>query len=457
MVYYHLNLHNQSALHCIVKLLLFKRIPEEIMLRTTFFSLILLTAIFAASISAQTELTITGTVEVDKAGTRSPLAGAKVDLFQVDADGKGKTAISGEGGKFSFNELEAGKVYLLSVSGPGAAPSYLEDIRPGMQGVLVIMASGDGRSVNEIELKTAIATATSQMSAEDKKKQADLQAKRREIAEKNQKIVDSTKIVDAALKAGNAAYQAKDYDLAVIKYDEGFAAESSFVGIAPVLLNNKGAALNARAVDNYNKNVKIVDPAERRTAMNAVKKDLSDSAETHGKSFNILKSAPAEDITDKTAFEVNKQRALFGGREAFRLMVATEQVDDTKGDLAKQIISEYIATETDKVKKDAAMLILADVFRVAGDSTNAIAEYRRVLTSDANNLDAMAGLGISMVNEGYLKEDKTLLQEGANVLQQYATAAPATHKYKDDAQGLIEVLKTQNNIAPQKAPARKRN
>ena len=191
--------------------------------------------------------------------------------------------------------------------------------------------------------------------------------------------------------------------------------------------------------------------------MNAVKKDLADSAETHGRSFNILKAAPAEEISDKAAYELNKQRALYGGREAFRLMVATEQVDDTKGELAKQIIGEYVAVETDKVKKNGAMLILADLFRVAGDSTNAIAEYKRVLEADAANLDAMAGLGISMVNEGYLKEDKTLLQEGANVLQQFASAAPATHKYKDDAEGLIEVLKTQNNIAPQKAPARKRN
>ncbi len=441
----------------IVKELFFKRIPEEIMLRITFFSLFLMTAVFAAGVSAQADLTVTGTVEVDKSGTRTPLVGAKVDLYPTDVNGQGKSAVTGDGGKFSFTELEAGKTYLLSSSGSGAAPSYLEDIRPGMQGILVVMASGDGRTVSEIDLKKAIATAASQMSAEDKKKQAELQAKRREVTEKNTKIAETNKIVDAALKAGNAAYEAKNYDLAVSKYDEAFAAESTFVGIAPVLLNNKGAALNARAVDNYNKNVKIVDPLERRTAMNGVKKDLSDSAETHGKSFTILKTAAAEEITDKAAFEANKQRALYGGREAFRLMVATEQVDDTKGELARQIIGDYVAVETDKVKKNAAMLILADVFRVAGDSPNAIAEYKKVLEVDTANLDAMAGLGISMVNEGYIKEDKTLLQEGANVLQQFATAAPATHKYKDDALGLIEVLKTQNNIAPQKAPARKRN
>ncbi len=427
------------------------------MLRITFLSLFLITAFFAVGVSAQTELMVNGMVEVDKSGTRTPLVGAKVELYRTDVNGQGKTATTGEGGKFSFTDLEAGKVYLLSASGSGAAPSYLEDIRPGMQGVLVIMESGDGRTIGEVDLKKAIATAASQMSSDDKKKQAEFQAKRREVSEKNAKIAESTKIVDAALKAGNAAYQAKDYDLAVTKYSEGFAAEPTFVGIAPVLLNNKGAALNARAVENYNKYVKIVDPTERRTAMNGVKKDLSDSAETFANSFNILKTAPAEDVTDKVAFEKNKQQALFGGREAFRLMVATEQVDDTKGDLAKQLIGEYIAIESDKAKKDSAMLILADVFRVAGDSTNAIAEYKRVLESDAANLDAMAGLGISMVNEGYIKEDKTLLQEGANVLQQYATAAPANHKYKDDAQGLIEVLKTQNNIAPQKAPARKRN
>jgi tetratricopeptide (TPR) repeat protein len=121
------------------------------------------------------------------------------------------------------------------------------------------------------------------------------------------------------------------------------------------------------------------------------------------------------------------------------------------------MIAEYLAVETDKPKKDEAMLILGDIYRVAGDSENAIAEYKKVLEIDSKNLDAMAGLGLSMVNEGYIKEDKTMLQEGANILQQFASAAPDSHKYKDDAVGLIDTLRKTENIAPQKTPARKRN
>ncbi len=417
----------------------------------------ILIATFSVVVLGQTATTVDGTVEMDELGKRTPLAGAKVDIFPTDSMGQGKSVTTGADGKFSFTDLTAGKIYLISVSGPGAAPTFTEDVRPGMRNILITTSSGDGRSVTEDELKKAIAAAESQMSEADRKKKAEELAKRREIESRNQKIADTSKIVDASLKAGNAAFESKNYDIAVAKYDEGLQAEPDFVGIAPVLLNNKGTALNTRAVDNYNKNLKISDGNERRTANMAVRKDLSDAVDAFARSWEILKGAAATDIPDKAAYEANKLKALGGGREAFRLMVATELVDDTKGEIAKTILGEYVAAETDKAKRDAALLTLADVYRVAGDSANAIAEYRKVLETNPANVDAMAGLGLSLVNEGYLKDDKAILQEGANVLQQFATAAPANHRYKADAVALIENLKAEQNIAPQRAPARRRN
>ncbi len=68
----------------------------------------------------------------------------------------------------------------------------------------------------------------------------------------------------------------------------------------------------------------------------------------------------------------------------------------------------------------------------------------------------MAGLGLSLVNAGYINNDKTQLQEGSNILQKYATSAPDGHKYKSDAVGLIENLKAEQKITPQKVSAPKR-
>ena len=69
-----------------------------------------------------------------------------------------------------------------------------------------------------------------------------------------------------------------------------------------------------------------------------------------------------------------------------------------------------------------------------------------------------AGLGFSLVNVGYVNNDKSQLQEGANFLQKFASAAPDTNKYKADAVALIATLKTEQNVAPVKSGgAKKKN
>jgi hypothetical protein len=51
---------------------------------------------------------------------------------------------------------------------------------------------------------------------------------------------------------------------------------------------------------------------------------------------------------------------------------------------------------------------------------------------------------------GYINDDKAKFQEGANYLQRYIDVAPANHKYVGDAKGLIETLKNEQKVAPQK-------
>lgn len=81
------------------------------------------------------------------------------------------------------------------------------------------------------------------MTAEQKKAQAEFEKQKADIENKNKKIESENAIISQALKDGNAAFNAKDWDLAITKYTEGIAASPNFAGSAPVLLNNKGAAL----------------------------------------------------------------------------------------------------------------------------------------------------------------------------------------------------------------------
>lgn len=425
-------------------------------------SIFVIAAILSAStaVFAQTA-PVSGTIEFKKAdGSVAPLEGALVEVFRTDVKSSGPANKTDKKGYFSFAGLIMGGEYALSISAPGASPTYLPGVKPGMENLKLTLEPGDGRRLTAEEVRQAMAQAGGgEMSEADKKAKAEYEAKVKEVTAKNEKILKENQIIEAALKDGNAAYTAKNFDMAVAKYDEGINANPTFAGSAPVLMNNKGAALRERAVKTFNENVRSTDASVKVAAFTKVKADLGEAADMYNKSLNILKNASAGEITDpniKTQQIATAQRGLF---DTFRLMAQTEQVDETKLEIAKTAIPEYIATEADAARKEQAKLILGDLYRVTGDADNAIAEYRKALESSPDSLDAMAGLGLSLVNAGYINDNKEQLQEGANYLQKYASAAPDNHKYKADALGLIESLKTEQKIQPKKVatPTKKRN
>jgi hypothetical protein len=59
------------------------------------------------------------------------------------------------------------------------------------------------------------------------------------------------------------------------------------------------------------------------------------------------------------------------------------------------------------------------------------------------------GAGLALFATG----DKTKYQEAANFLQRFVDKAPDTHKFKADAKAVLENLKSQENIKPEKTPA----
>jgi tetratricopeptide (TPR) repeat protein len=398
-----------------------------------------------------------------KDGTTVPVADALVEAYQVDIKSSAPPDKTDKKGFFSFAGLRLGATYVLSISAPGAKAGYFPNVKAGNQNLVITLEEGEGNRFTEEEIRAAIAagpttasTKKAEPSGDEKKQQAEFEAKVKEVEAKNQKATQVNAIVTKSLTDGNAAYQAKNYDAAIASYNEGINADPDFAGSAPILSNNKGAALVARAVVVYNQNAKATDATAKLAAFKTVRKDFSDAVAAYDHSLKVLKAAKPGDVADPKTSETAKLNALKGMKEAFRLMALTEQVDAEMTPIAKSVFPEYIAVETDPVKRDEAKIILADLYRVAGDSENAILAYRQVLETAPDNIDAMAGLGFSLVNMGYVNNDKAQLQEGANFLQKFATAAPGTHKYKDDAVGLIETLKKEQNVAPVKSAAAKK-
>lgn len=448
------------------------------MFRKSFISFIL--AGFAiivcnAAIFAQTA-PVSGTVEVQKAdGTREPVVGALIEVYRVDIKAGFPSAKSGKKGEFSFAGLQLGATYVFSVSAPGCAPTVYPNVKAGMEKLLITLDPGDGRKLTEDEARkwsaaNAAKSGSTQLTAEQKKEQAELEAKRKEIEAKNAKAQKSNEIIAQAFKEGNDAMTAKNYDLAIVKYDEGIAADPDFVGSAPTLNNNRSTALRTRGVDNYNKAVKSTDVSEKVANLGKARQDLADSAQGYLRSWTVLKNALAADIVDRANYDATKKNTLIGSVETFRMAVKTEQVDQSVIDAAKILLPEYMSNETDVAKKAEASLAFADLYRVIGDSENAIMGYKAILQTSPDNIDALAGAGLSLVNLGYIKvengkaqnnkamqdEGKKDLQEGANLLGKYASSAPDGHKFKADAIGLIDTLKKEQNVTPQKVTTTRR-
>lgn len=445
------------------------------MFRKNYFTVLLTAALFAfggATIFAQTA-PVRGKVEMIKAdGTKEPVAGAVVEPFRTDAKGKAPSAKTNKKGEFSFAGLQLGQTFALSISAPNIKPALQPGIKAGMESILITVSAGDGKRWSEDEVRQALAApapsatnsannATAANSAptenkkvelteEQKKAQAEYEKKVAEVTAKNENIKKKSEIVEVSLKTGNDAFQSKNYDLAINKYNEGIEADPNFVGTTPVLLNNKGAALKNRAIDVYNQAVKSTDAEAKAPMMAKVKQDLLEAVTSYNRSYDILKAAQPTEITNQANYDAAKMQALTGLTDSYRLLTQTKS-DFTKGAEAEVAFTNYLAVETDAAKKAKAQIVLADILRDSNESEKALAAYQAVLQGTPNNPDALVGAGLMLVNIGYLSNDKAKFQEASNYLQKFLSNAPASHPFTDDAKALIDTLKKEQNITPQKS------
>jgi tetratricopeptide (TPR) repeat protein len=419
----------------------------------------------SSAIFAQTA-PVRGKIELIKAdGTKEPVSGAVVEPFRTDAKGKAPSAKTNKKGEFSFAGLQLGQTFALSISAPNIKPVLQTGIKAGMENVNITVSEGDGKRWTEDEIRQALSaptsTGTSTDSTQTNNQKAELtEEQNKQIAErakleaehevKKKQIAGNNAIIQSALKEGNDAFGSKNYDVAIVKYTEGINAEPDYVGSAPILLNNKGAALKIRATDTYNQSVKSTDQAAKTAALAKVKQDLQDAVASYSRSWTILKTAQPADITNQANYEASKLQALTGLTESYRLLTQTKS-DLTKGAEAEAAFAEYFAVETDAAKKAKAQIVLGDVLRDSGESEKALVAYQAVLQSTPNNPDALVGAGLMLVNIGYLNNDKAKFQEASNYLQKFLSNAPATHPFNDDAKALIETLKKEQNITPQKS------
>ncbi len=434
------------------------------MVRKNFIATLIALVMMAAgsiAVLAQTGAPVGGQVMlVDADGKMTPVADALVEVYRVDIKAKFPSDKTDKKGYFKFAGLPFGAGFALSVSGPGISPTIFPNVRAGNEKIVVKVSAGNGQVWTEDEVRTALANATStsgqtQESPDDKKKRDEEERKVAEVKNKNAKILETNQIVDQSLTEGKKALEEKNYDLAVTKFNEGYLADPVFAGTAPFFLNSKAVALISRATDKYNESVKTTDTALRASGREIAKTDYDAAVEACDKSIEILKGATSTDPNTQKNFEANRVKAIELRKNAYRLMAQTG-VNRERGKDAAVAFAEYIAVETDPAKKTKAQMDLAMTLQDSNEFESAIVEFEKILTDDPTNADALVGIGLSMVNVGFINLDvdqakgKEQLQQAANYLQKFVDIAPDTHKFKKDAIEAIASLKDTQKVTPQK-------
>jgi tetratricopeptide (TPR) repeat protein len=404
-------------------------------------------------VSAQTGM-LRGHVNLKQPdGTKVPLAGAVIDVYRVDVAGKYNTKTDKKG-EFVFAGLPYVGTYVVAVSQPTVRPDWLPNVKAGREVDYDLeVTPGDGRRLTYEEIKAAMAgsrapaTGEVKESASDKTKREEIEKKNAELEAKNAKIAKSNEVVSRVFTTGNAALQAKNFDEAIKLYEEGLAADPA----QPALLINEARAYTGRGVARYNAAVTQTDDAAKTSGIESAKSDFKAAATSSAKAVESIKGTTVPTEAEAlTRFNNNKLAAATVNAEAMRLFVS--KADPSQADAGLAAFKDYIALETDPVKKAKAQLDMGQMLLDAGAVDKAFIEYKSILATEPDNPDANLGAGLSL----YASGDKAKYQDAANYLQHFVDVAPDTHKFKADTKAILAELKNTEKVVPEKTPVRTR-
>lgn len=433
------------------------------MLSKIFFALFAVVALLSTAFIASAQSgELRGHVTMDQAdGTKLPASDVVIDVYRTDLTGKYNTKTNKKG-EFVFAGLPFVGTYTIAASHPSARPTYRPNVKVGRGTDYEInLSPGDGKRLTLEEIKAAekqhagngASSSTPKESAADKAAREELIRKNEEM---NKKVEESNALITRTFKAGNDALNLKKYDEAIAQFTEGLTADPDHPGI-PSLLTNKSVALRARGIDRYNAAIGMQDDAAKKTGLDGAKKDWQEAAEVAGKAVTLLKAQPATPTPETPAGQKsNLYYALAARADAMKFFVG--KVDATQVDQGMAAFQEYIPMETDPVKKARAEHDAAQMLFDANAFERALAEYQKILAANPDDLVALLRSGQALFNIGAINSDKAKYQEAANFLARFVEKAPDTDALKADAKAILETLKDQENVKPEKTatPTRRR-
>lgn len=403
---------------------------------------LLSTLVFAQS--AQVE----GTVKVKADGSLKPAAGVLIDIYRLDIKGHYDVKTD-KNGHFVRLGLPVQGTFLFVASGPGAQPTYLNNIRISQMPVVdITMEAGDGHTMTLEEVQKQIAQqksgggapATKTMSPADRAKAEAAQRENEAVAKEGKVLQES---FDSAVKHFNEGVKLKtaaNYEAALSEFEQSTALDpgknKNFVEISHRSNAQVAETHYQLGADKFNKKDRNGAKPHFEQAVTSINKAIDvASAVTDDPSVNN------DLITYYSILEKNAHILVENYNEA-------NLVDSTVKSLDKAMTIDTAQN------KNKWVVLKAKLYFASGRSDEAVAAYESVLASDSSNIDALFGLGLALVATG----EKAQVQKGANTLADFVSKAPATDPRVPIVKEALEGVKNAYKVEAEKpaAPAKGR-
>jgi tetratricopeptide (TPR) repeat protein len=405
--------------------------------------------VLSTVVSAQSSQ-VEGTIKIKaEDGSKKPVAGALIDIYRLDIKGHFDVK-SDKNGHFIRLGLPLQGTYLFVVSAPGAAPTYMNNVRITQMPVVdVTLDPGDGRVLTLEEIQKAVGQqksggggqAPAPMSAADKAKAEAAQKEYETKVKDSQKVQGEFDQARAHYNTGIEMMQATppNYEKALSEFEVASTVDPGNHAAVKLLAYRANANLAEAhyqlGVDLFNKKQRPEAKVHFEAAVASVKKALTlasnDTAENNPNLNNDL--VIYYNILSKNVMLLVE---YFG---------AANLVDDTIKELDK-------AEGLDAVNKNKWGVLKADMYRSAGRTDDATAAYKKVLTADPAYVDALYGLGLTLI----ASSERAQIQEGANTLADFVAKAPPTDKRVPIVKDALEGVKNAYKVEAEKPAPTKR-
>ena len=399
--------------------------------------------------SAQVE----GTVKIKAAdGSVKPAPGILIDIYRLDIKGHYDVKTD-KNGHYVRLGLPVQGTYLFVFSGPGATPTWMNNIRiASMPVVDTTMDAGDGHvlTLEEVQKQLGMQKAGGGGAAQPPPRSASPQDKAKmEAAQKEQEAkLKEAKDIQANFDAAREHYNAGVELMKANNYQNAMSEFELATNVDP----GKHAAIRMLA---YRANANLAE-AHYQLAVDLFNKKQRPEAKTHFEAAvaavkKALALAPGD--TAENNPNLNNDLVIYYNILAKNVGLLVEFYGTA--DLVDPTVKEIEKAEAiDAANVNKWGVMKADMYRSAGRTEDAVAAYKKVLAADPAYVDALYGLGLTLI----AGTERPQIQEGANTLAEFVAKAPPTDKRVPIVKDALEGVKNAYKVEAEKpaAPARTR-